>query len=365
MKRRVARFQSFIEIFNWGNMKESLMIVLACIALLPVHAGAQGASVEAAQFQAVPELPYRVVTNVFKFPKGMTAGEASGVAVNSKGHIFLFQRTKPMLAEYDEKGNFIQAIGDGLFLHPHGLRIDTDDNIWTTDDGNHLVLKLDPSGNVLLVLGRINTGAEANWLFNKPADVAFAKNGDIYVADGYGNSRVVKFDRGGNYLKAWGKYGAGIGEFNLPHSVAVDKEGRVYVGDRENRRIQIFDADGNFIRQWTGIGYPYGLVITPDQHVWMTDGGYDRIVELDQNGKILGAFGEPGHKPGQMAWAHFMAMGPDQTIYVADVLNWRFQVFARTAPTGNMTKYIPSVRMFWGSVPSVGWFSKQTDIPIK
>src|ERR1017187_8334647 len=108
---------------------------------------------------------------------------------------------------------------------------------------------------------------------------------------------------------------------------------------------------------------PYGLVITPDQHVWMADGGYHRIVELDQSGKILGAFGEPGHKPGQMAWAHFLAIGPNQAIYVADVLNWRFQVFARTAPTGNMTKYIPSVRMFWGSVPSVGWASKQADIP--
>ncbi len=196
------------------------------------------------------------------------------------------------------------------------------------------------------------------------ADVAFAKNGDIYVADGYGNSRVVKFDRDGNFIKAWGKYGTGIGEFNLPHTVAIDKQGRVYVGDRENQRIHIFDSEGNFIQQWTGIGYPYGLLITPDEHVWMTDGGYDRIVELDQNGKILGAFGEPGHKPGQMAWAHFMAMGPDQTLYVADVLNWRFDVFARTAPAGGMTKYIPSVRMYWGSVPSVGWFSKQTDIPI-
>ncbi len=346
-------------------MKKPLIIVFVWIAFLPLHVGAQSALEKAAPFQAVPELPYRVVPQFFKFPKGVTAGEASAVAVNSKGHIFLFQRTKPMLAEYDEKGNFVQSIGDGLFSHPHGLRIDADDHIWTTDDGSHLVLKLDPSGNVLLVLGRINTGGEANWLFNKPADVAFAKNGDIYVADGYGNSRVVKFDRDGNYIKAWGKYGTGIGEFNLPHSVAVDKEGRVYVGDRENQRIQIFDADGNFLQQWTGIGYPYGLLITPDQHVWMTDGGYDRIVELDQNGKILGAFGEPGHKPGQMAWAHFMAMGPDQNIYVADVLNWRFDVFARTAPTGNMTKYIPSVRMFWGSVPSVGWSSKQTDIPFR
>src|ERR1700683_4581161 len=192
-------------------MKSLLEIALGCFALLPLLAKAQETAVKPHAFKAVPELPYRVVPNFFKFPKGMVAGEASGVAVNSKGHIFLFQRTKPMLAEYDAKGNFIQSIGEGLFSHPHGLRIDADDNLWTTDDGSHLVLKLDPSGSVLLVLGRINPGAEANWLFNKPADVAFAKNGDIYVADGYGNSRVVKFDRSGNYIKAGGKYGGGSG----------------------------------------------------------------------------------------------------------------------------------------------------------
>ena len=337
-------------------MRNALPFVFLCLAL-PFHAGAQST------FQAVPELPYRVVTGFFKFPADVVPGEAAAVAVNSKGHIYLFQRTKPMLAEYDGAGNFVRSIAEGVFQHPHGLRIDRDDNLWTTDDGNNLVLKLSPLGAVLMVLGKINLGAEANWLFNKPADVAFAKNGDIYVADGYGNSRVVKFDRDGNFLKAWGKYGTSAGEFNLPHTVAVDQQDCVYVGDRENQRIQIFDSDGSFIKQWTGIGYPYGLVITADQHVWVADGGYDRIVELDQNGKILGAFGEPGHKPGQMAWAHFLAIGPDQTIYVADVLNWRFQVFSRTAPTGKMTAYIPSKRMFWGSTPSVGWTSKQSDIP--
>jgi hypothetical protein len=313
-------------------MSKFLLVALASTALAALCAAAQQPLASATQFQAVPELPYRVVPNFFKFPKGTIAGEASAVAVNSKGHIFLFQRTKPMLAENDAKGNFVQSLGDGLLSHPHALGVDSDDNLWTTDDGNHLVLKLNPAGNVLLVLGRINTGAEANWLFNKPADVAFARNGDIYVADGYGNSRVVKFDRYGN-IKAWGKFGAGIGEFNLPHAVAVDNQGR--------------------------------LLITPDQHIWMVDGGYDRVIELDQNGKILGAFGEPGHKPGQFAWAHFMALGPDQTIYVADVLNWRFQAFAHTAPSGVLTSYIPSVRMFWGSTPSVGWTSQQTAIPFQ
>lgn len=225
-----------------------------------------------------------------------------------------------MLAEYDEHGAFLRSIGEGLFTHPHGLRIDDDDKLWTTDDGSHLVLKQSSAGRVLLVLGRKDVAAESDWLFNQPTDVAFWKNGEVYVADGYGNSRVVQFDREGKFLKAWGKYGTGPGEFNLPHTVAVDSQGKVYVGDRENKRVQIFDAEGNFLTEWTGIGYPYGLFIATDQHVWMIDGCYDRIIELDQSGKILGAVGEPGHAPGQLAWGHFMAVGKDGKIYVADVL---------------------------------------------
>jgi DNA-binding beta-propeller fold protein YncE len=315
-----------------------------------------------AALQAVPELGYRVVYEFFQIPAGTSLGESSGVALSSKGHIYLFQRAKPMLAEYDESGNFLRSIGDGLFTHPHGLRIDGDDNLWTTDDGSHLVLKLSPAGRVLLVLGRKDVAAESDWLFNQPTDVAFGKNGDIYVADGYGNSRIVQFDRAGNFVKTWGKYGTGPGEFDLPHSVAVDSTGRVYVGDRENMRIQIFDAEGKFLKEWRDIGYPYGLCITPNQHVWMIDGGYDRIVELDQNGKIIGALGSPGHAPGQFAWGHFLAVGKDGRIYAADVLNWRFQVFVPTGPTGRLAKYVPSRRMFWDRVQSSGW-STRTSVP--
>jgi DNA-binding beta-propeller fold protein YncE len=114
----------------------------------------------------------------------------------------------------------------------------------------------------------------------------------------------------------------------------IDKNDRVYVGDRENARIQIFDTDGRFLAQWTGIGYPYGLWITPDQHIWMVDGGFDRIVELDQTGKILGSIGSPGHQPGQLAWRHFLAISSDQKLFVADVLNWRFQVFVPVKASG-------------------------------
>jgi DNA-binding beta-propeller fold protein YncE len=323
---------------------------------------AEAQDTKTAGFQPVPELGYRVMPDFFHAPDGMTVGEASGVALNSKGHIFLFQRAKPMLIEYDEHGAYVRSLGEGLFTHPHGLRIDDEDNLWTTDDGSHLVLKLSPAGRVLLVLGRKDVASEADWLFNQPTDIAFGKNGEVYVSDGYGNSRVMKFDREGNFLKAWGKYGTGPGEFNLPHSIAIDHQGNVYVGDRENKRIQVFDAEGNFLKEWTGIGYPYGLFITPDQHIWMVDGGYERILELDQNGKILGAFGEPGHAPGQFAWGHFLAVGKDKKIYVADVLNWRFQVFVPAPPNGKMANYVPSRRMFWDRVASSGW-STRTSVP--
>jgi DNA-binding beta-propeller fold protein YncE len=336
------------------------LLCSASIALLLVTRAAPAQEVRADEFRPVPQLGYRVIPDFFHAHPGVIAGEASGVALNSKGHIFLFQRATPMLSEYDEHGTYLRSLGEGLFTHPHGLRVDDDDNLWTTDDGSHLVLKLSPAGRVLLVLGRKGVAAEADWLFNQPTDVAFGKNREIYVTDGYGNSRVVKFDREGKFLKAWGKHGSGQGEFNLPHTIAADRQGNVYVGDRENMRIQIFDADGVFLKEWTGIGYPYGLFITPDQHVWMIDGGYDRIVELDQDGRILGAFGEPGHAPGQFAWGHFLAIGKDRTIYAADVLNWRFQVLARTASSGELARYVPSRRRFWDRIESTGWSTRST-----
>ena len=313
----------------------------------------------------VPELGYKVSPDFFQFPPNWIEGEAAGVAVNSKGHIFLFQRTKPMLSEFDENGRYVRSLGEGLFDHPHGLRIDSDDNIWTTDDTNSTVLKLSPAGKVQLILGRRNNSGEANWLFNKPTDVAFSKNGDIYVTDGYGNSRVVKLDRDGNFIKAWGTYGSGPGEFMLPHSVVIDKNDHVYVGDRENARIQVFDADGNFLTQWTGVGYPYGLWITPDQHVWMVDGGFDRIVELDQAGKILGSIGSPGHQPGQLAWGHFLAIASDGKLIVADVLNWRFQVFVPTKASGKVSEYVPTERKFFGFKQSDGYVFRSPGWPTK
>jgi len=346
-------------------VRKTLASVFVWAAALLITSAASVPYAEAAPFAAVPELGYQFIPDFFQFPAGTKEGESTAVAMNSDGHIFLFRRAVPMLCEFDAKGRFIRSIGDGLFTHPHGLRIDREGDLWTTDDGSHVVLKLSPSGEVLMILGRLNNAAEADWLFNRPADVAFDKEGSIYVADGYGNSRVVKFDREGKFIKSWGKYGTAPGDFNLPHTIVIDGDGKVYVGDRENMRIQIFDTEGHFLTEWRDIGYPYGLFLGTDHHIWMADGGFDRVVELDQNGRIIGAMGRPGHGPGQFAWAHFLAVTQDGKIIVADVLNWRFQVFAPAPSPGKLSDYVPERRMFWGSIPSSGWVSRQTNLPSK
>jgi DNA-binding beta-propeller fold protein YncE len=331
--------------------------VLVCLTPLAV-AGAD------APFAQVPTLSYRAVPNFFQTPKEWHFGEVSGVAIDSRGHIFIFQRVTPMLSEFDANGKFLREIGPGLFTHPHGLRIDPEDNIWTTDDGSNLVLKLAHDGRPLLVLGRKGVAAEADWLFNEPTDIAFDKAGNLYVSDGYGNSRVMKFDRTGRFLKSWGSHGNGPGEFDLPHTIVIDKDDRVYVGDRENQRIQVFDAEGKFLKEWAGIGYPYGLCFGANGRLWMADGGYDRIVELGDNGKILGAIGEPGHASGQFAWAHFLAFGADGRLFVADVLNWRVDVFVPTNEHPDMSSYIPTTRLFWDQKPSNGWESHHPKAPL-
>lgn len=265
----------------------------------------------------------------------MNFGEVSGVAFNSKEHIFVFHRGARPLVEFDSSGKFVRTFGDGLFKSAHGLRIDANDNIWVTDIGSHLVLKFSSEGHVLMVLGKIDWAGEFSNpryglpLFNQPTDVAFGPAGDIFVSDGYGNSRVMKFDKHGRFLKTWGKKGKAAGEFDLPHTIAVDSKGLVYVGDRENQRIQVFDSDGNFIKEWTDVGYPYGITITPDQSLYVADGKNERILKMNLKGEILGAFGEPGKEAGQFGWAHTIAVSPTHEIYVGEILNWRVQRFVK------------------------------------
>ncbi len=283
-----------------------------------------------------PPLDYVPAPEHFKLPPGMNFGGVPGIAINSRGHIFLLHRGSDPLMEFDADGNFIRAFGDGMFDRPHGLRIDGDDNIWATDVGGHVVYKFNPEGRIVMVLGV--RGRPGEWheyghlrLFHEPNDVLVGANGDFFVLQGHGKgeSCVMKFDRDGIFIKTWGKKGKAPGEFDLPHSIVMDARGLLYIADRNNARIQVFDADGTFIREMKTPGTPCGLYISPDQHLYLAHGHVGQLIKLDLNGNVLGVAGSQGKGLGQFGEAHYLAMSARGEIFVTDTLNWRVQRYVR------------------------------------
>jgi DNA-binding beta-propeller fold protein YncE len=275
--------------------------------------------------EVIPKLNYEAVPDFFQLPESEHFVEVAGVAVNSKGHIYVFHRGKHPLMEFDPSGKFLRSIADDLFVTAHTVRVDAEDNIWTTDIGSHMVLKLNPEGRVLLSLGRMRIAGDDVLHFNQPTDVAFDRDGNIYVADGYGNSRVLKFDKFGNVLTGWGMKGSGPGQFDLPHSIAIDGD-FVYVGDRENARIQIFDLNGRYQREWK-FGQPFGLFVTPDHFIYMSDAIAGRILKIDRAGKPVGALNGPPPDKGRHFDPHSLAVDKDGSIFTAEVMPWRAQKF--------------------------------------
>ncbi|HYL16314.1 MAG TPA: peptidyl-alpha-hydroxyglycine alpha-amidating lyase family protein [Terriglobales bacterium] len=295
--------------------------ILFVVFLLSCRLGTAQAPTEL----AAPKLDYEPVPNFFQLPPDEHFVEPAGVAVNSKGHIYLFHRGKHALMEFDPSGKFIRSLADDLFVSAHMVRVDAEDNIWTTDVGSHVVLKLSPEGRVLLALGRMRIPGDDVLHFNQPTDVAFDREGNIYVTDGYGNSRVLKFDKYGNPLMGWGMKGTGPGQFDTPHALAIDGD-LVYVGDRENARIQIFDTNGHFLREWR-LGHPFGLFITPDHFLYMCDAIAARILKIDPEGKVVGIFRGPERGQGPHFDPHEIAVDKDHSIFTAEVIGWRAQKF--------------------------------------
>jgi len=261
-------------------------------------------------------------------PKGMRLAGVSGVATDSKGNVLVFHRGVEPLLVFEPSGKFVRAFGKGLFKSAHGLRVDKDDNIWTTDNADHIVIKFDHEGKVLMILGERGVAGEDERHFNKPADIAFGDNGDFFIADGYGNSRVVKFDKNGKFLLAWGKKGKGEGEFNIPHAVRIDSKGLLYVGDRENDRVQVFDQNGKFIRQFGGFA-PFGLFITKDDELLVADGRANKVHRVTLEGKILETWGNRGPEAGNFFLPHGITLAADGAVYVTEIDGKRIQKFVK------------------------------------
>ena len=332
--------------------------------------------------QSVPEIPFESIPDPLRLPPDLYFGEVTGVAVNSKGHVFVLSRgntTGPayaaaaaQLLEFGPDGNFIREIGKNLYAWAfgHAVRVDNDDNIWAVDKGSDMVIRFNPEGRVTMVFGRKQEASDEitgplkhptpplpaeDGRFRQVTDVAFGPEGDIFISDGYINSRVAKADKDGNWVKSWGNRGTNPGEFNTPHNIAADAKGNVYVTDRGNRRIQVFDSEGKFLRMITVDvpfdenarpaignkpdlktyqqvqtfvpGAPWTVCITPapNQVLYTSDAYPGRVYKLSLEGKVLGVLGQSGKQLKQFGWIHAIACPSENEIYVAELLNWRVQ----------------------------------------
>jgi 6-bladed beta-propeller len=302
------------------------------------------------------DIRFDVVRDFMKLPPNVYMGEGIGVAQNSKGHIFVItcvQQTK--LFEFDQNGTFVREIGKELygFVFCHDVAVDAEDNIWVIDEGANSVIKFNPAGRVTMVLGRRiewpMNGIEASlgaldpaprYVFNRPTDAAFDAAGNIFVADGYVNSRVVKYDKNGRFVAQAGHRGSGPGELTLAHAIDVDAQGNVYVGSRSDRRIVVFDNDLNYKTVYDHVGAPWSLCITPGPHQYLYSSNSNpdsqqtpihevtgQIFKMELDGTVLGKFGVPGKEQGQFSTVHGISCRGQNEILTTEITQWRLQKF--------------------------------------
>jgi DNA-binding beta-propeller fold protein YncE len=360
-------------------MKRPVVVLIALVAPAVL------AAFPAHSQQPVPAIPFDSVPEPLKLPRDMHFGELSGVAVNSRGNVYALSRgntsgpayaaAATQLLEFDRDGKFIREIGKNLYAwsYAHTVRVDPQDNIWVTDKGSDMVVKFNPAGRVTMVFGRKQEASDRETgplekhkpplppdvgRFRQVTDVAWDRAGNTYISDGYINSRVAKVDKNGNWLKSFGEPGSEAGQLNTPHSIAADANGNIYVADRGNRRIQVFDGEGNVLREiridvpfpadarpaigatpimeklvaagqplTMAPGSPWAVCITPgpNQVLFVSDAYPGRVYKLSLEGKVLGYLGESGKQLKQFGWIHEIACPSENVLYVAELLNWRVQ----------------------------------------
>ena len=311
----------------------------AVLALCAAPAGAQedgGGGGNAAALAAIPQMPFHLVEGFFKYPAHMEVGRLSGIAVGPKGNIVVLNRGYHPVMEFKPDGSFSDSWGEGstMFVGAHSVRFDPQGDLWYIDSADDIIYRFDTEGRTIGTLGTepeswtwlthvIEHAAPGRESFYQETDIGWSKDGSSFVADGYGNSRVAKFDKDGNFVKAWGERGTAPGDFNTPHSLVVDNNDIVYVADRANSRIQTFDTDGKLKNVWRIPTAPWSLCLTNGPNPVMFIGSVAKVYKMSLDGKILGVFGHPGRMPGTIDSIHQIACPDEKTVFLANLYSSR------------------------------------------
>jgi len=298
------------------------------------------------------ELRYEALARWETLPAGWSFVEVAGVATDSRDRVHVFNRGEHPVIVFDRDGRFLASWGEGVFQRAHGITIGPDDAVYCTDDLDHTVRKFAPDGRLLLTLGTSGLAADTGLVgidyrtirrggppFNRPTNVALAADGALYVTDGYGNARVHKFAADGRLLFSWGEPGGGPGQFNLPHGIAIDREGLVYVADRENSRIQLFTPKGEWLAEWTDVARPMQVCIDRHDRVFVAEVGWRaglfpwqsppsagapaaRVSVFDRAGRLLARWGGTGDPcaPGDFFAPHDLCLDSRGNLYVGEVV---------------------------------------------
>ena len=325
------------------------------VALLALLGAAPAFAQNKAKAENVPTIPHTAVPNFFKLPPDLYFGEGIGIATNSKGHIFVYHRSgDTRLFEFDPTGTFVKEWGVGLYgiEFAHQVRVDPQDNVWVVDEGTNMVIKFNPAGRVVMVLGRrpepvagptqtsLPPVLDRKYGFGRPTDVTWDAQGNIFVSDGYVNSRVVKFDKNGRFIGqfAGGPQGKGPDQLSTPHSITSDAQGNIYVGDRGNQRIVVLNNDLTLKTTYTNVGNPWAVCVSPGPHQYLYSSNSNpdanpaaswaitgEIYKMELDGKIIGKFGKAGKGLGEFSTVHEIdCRNPDQ-LYVSEISAWRAQ----------------------------------------
>ena len=332
-------------------------VCLFSALLLATSAAAQPVAGPAKAKATTPEIPFESVANFFKMPAGVYMGEGVGVATNSKGHVFVYSRSgETRLFEFDQNGAFVKEFGVGSygFSFAHAVRVDKDDNVWAVDEGTNVIQKFSPDGKLLMVLGKRPdpleqlalmpgggqySGANKPYSFHRETDIGWDPQGNIYISDGYTNSRVVKYDKFGKFVKSvGGARGSAPSQFNTPHGLQVDAKGNVYVADRGNARIQVFDSNLTLRAIYDHVGNPWTLCITPGPHQYLySSNSYPdsnpaaarditgEIYKMELDGTVVGKFGKAGKQLKEFSTTHGIDCRNENELWISEITAWRAQ----------------------------------------